>query len=142
MKQSKIKIEALVALYNSRQERFDRSRNIQWKINGLLWAAIVVITGYLYTNMKQPFDPVAGLAVSISIIVLHTFTIYKIQMSLDWDRRIMIKYHTYLNDQLDLPQDFKKFFLDDTHRRYGWYIIQLSTTALIVTLSTILLCVR
>lgn len=128
----KEKIEALVSLFNARLERFDRTRNIQWKINGLLWAAMVVITSFLYPLSEQ-LNPIACLVVSLVLISLHGFTLHKIQSSLNWDRDITIYYHVMINEDLNLPIKFRNFFTKDRHRGLAWFVIQIMTTALIAT---------
>ena len=100
MNESEI-IGHLISLLNARLERFDRSRNIQWKINGLLWSAIVVSTGFLITHEEFKVNFSYASIFSIAITLLHWATIKLMQNGLNYDRKYIIKIHKLINEEFN-----------------------------------------
>lgn len=132
-------IEQLVLLHNARMERFDRTRTIQWGINASLWGAIVLAAGFLRTNEIYVYGGFL-IIFSILVFIIHWAAIHNIQRSLDWDRKLIIKYHKVIGkNNAAVSQKIKKFYKKDNKRGVSWLVIQLGATSLIcVTACTLL----
>ena len=79
-------------------ERFDRSRNIQWKLNGSLWAGLVVVIGFIQLNADKISLPCWSVVLTgVIISIIHTVTIINMQRSLDWDKGLIRSYNDTIN---------------------------------------------
>ena len=88
----------LISLLNGRMERFDRSRNIQWKLNGSLWAGLVVVIGFIQLNADKISLPCWSVVLTgVIISIIHTVTIINMQRSLDWDKGLIRSYNDTIN---------------------------------------------
>lgn len=93
------KTQALVDLLNARMERFDRTRNIQWKLNASLWAGMVFVIGF-FRSEQIYFSPFALIAVATFVCIIHGRTVNKIQSSLQYDKTLVVAYHRVINRTL------------------------------------------
>ncbi|MGE0587349.1 MAG: hypothetical protein AB7O48_02160 [Cyclobacteriaceae bacterium] len=133
------RIPHLVSLLNERLQRFDRSRNIQWKLNASIWGGIVVTIGFLLTQ-KFRIPCVALLIVSVAIAIIHWGVIKNIQSALDWDKKLIQHYHDLINEKIDKDGRLQKFMDHNNTKSSDWKVIQISVTIGLLTLSMLFLC--
>lgn len=114
--------QSLIALQNSRLERFDRTRSIQWNFNGILWTGIVVTTAFLAPIRNDLPFTWWGLTLYGPLLVGIHFTVIKaIQSSLDFDKKKFANY----NSQADKMLNVENAETDQNDRSKGWLIKQL-----------------
>jgi hypothetical protein len=118
----------LIALQNSRLERFDNTRKIQWNFNGIFWTGIIVSVSF-FIKEKIYFDWVKLTSVFIPLLVVHGLTICLIQKSLDYDKSAVDRYRIPAENLLGLEPE------KTTDRRRVWFWIQISITILILLFS-------
>ncbi|MBL7841302.1 MAG: hypothetical protein JNJ75_14265 [Cyclobacteriaceae bacterium] len=130
-------IQALVDLLNGRLERFDRTRNIQWKLNASLWAGMVVAIGFLRSNHIY-FSPVVLTMAAVVICIIHGRTINRIQSSLAFDKRLVKKYHQVINRELK-DKRLKKIWRKTNDNSDDWNTIQNAVTVLLSLVGVLML---
>jgi len=134
-------VDHLVALLNGRMERFDRSRNIQWKINGTLWAGLIVVIGFIQANPQVYVPCWAVVATTLIITGMHAISVRNIQHSLDWDKKLIEVYHAEINKQLnDAGSIIEEYLENGGNKSFSWRYLQSGITALICLAGVLLTC--
>jgi len=152
--------DIVLKLLSGRLARFDQSRNNQLRLNTVLWGAMVVVVGFLMTNDIRIHC--GALLVSYFVIFfIHMLAILNIQSALDWDRKLIKKYHSILILELKSNQlvenrtrktkrihfeidyairDIEGMWNNDNGKGIRWLVLQLITTVTISVASVLLLC--
>lgn len=118
----------LIALQNSRLDRFDNTRKIQWNFNGIFWTGIIVSVSF-FIKENIHFDYVKLASIFIPLLLIHGLTIYLIQQSLGYDKSAVDKYRIRAEAILGLKAD------KTTDRKWLWFGIQIGITSLIFLFS-------
>lgn len=125
----------LVALQNSRLERFDNTRKIQWNFNGIFWTGLIVAIAFFLKETKRFW---IGDLIFISSIIsaIHGTIIYMIQESLRYDKDAVDRYRIPAEQLLGLPDEPAEKLLD---RKWKWFGVQIGITIVLLLIATLLL---
>src|SRR4030095_14916216 len=75
--------EHLLEIYKTEAEKYNKTRDIHWKLNIAIWTVLIVA---IYGKMKEEIDALPYLyecVIGIAFIGLHFFFIYNIHGSLN-----------------------------------------------------------
>ena len=90
----------LIEAYRIQVERFNKRRDIEWRLTLTLWSTIVIIT-FAIAGKIQPhwFDI---LIIYLALFGAYLFWIINLWKRNDFDKKWMYKYQTKINDELSI----------------------------------------
>jgi hypothetical protein len=134
MKQ-KERIKNLVSMYQTRIAHFDKTREIQWKFNGILWTGLIVSTPFVYGKKIYCSLHIAWFILIATVVtMIHFSLIHKTQSSLDFDKDLWITYGKEI-DKFILRKSNKCIpASNQSYKSLGWILIQIAITIVLLTI--------
>ena len=86
----------LVELYKAQMSGFNKTRDIQWRFNILVWGLLVVVTYFKQLNPDIFNQPLVAILFIIALLAHYIF-VYIVQRSLAGSKRIMDDYLAHIN---------------------------------------------
>ncbi len=84
------KTEVYLELFKAQFQRFENTRNIQWKINLAFWSMIIISGSFLHGKYYPNWWEV--IVIIILFLGMHLGWTIPIQKSLDFDKNLFSKY--------------------------------------------------
>ncbi|MEP7375888.1 MAG: hypothetical protein ABI675_21005 [Chitinophagaceae bacterium] len=118
--------------------RFEKTRDLQWKVNITAWSLIVL--GITYFGDKDvTINSCLIFWIAVSFLTIHSFYIVFIQRSLAATQRVERYIYEALNndntESLIVDVDIKKIVKNVSFhsKDWWWIVLQILTTALLLT---------
>jgi hypothetical protein len=130
----KLKVESIIELYKIQMDHFEKSRDIEFKINLALWTLIVLAGKFGYG--KQLFSIESYCLMAGTVLGLHIFWMVLIQRSQDRDIEWRDTYKEEIRKAIRIP--FKKpeepwCWLAGRWRKRRWVVCEVGITAVLLT---------
>lgn len=128
-----------IEIYKERSAKFKNTQSVQWKMNISIWSLFALS---IYHKRQMNFPTCEGccikwgcileIIIGILVIFIHGFFCYKIQKSLDSDKKIKHSIAQQLNasvdDLLNVQVDLE---VVSTRSPWAWVILQISITIIL-----------
>lgn len=148
MMDEKEKIGPLIELYRMQMDHFEKTRNIEFKVNIALWTLIVLVGQFSYGKiiLSECCSLIVYIGISCIIIVAHLYWMELIQASQDRDLGFRRIYRSIIHNVLkstkdgnqnnkDLLQELSELSLDklkSTECAYRWIFCEVGITFILL----------
>lgn len=121
--------QELMEVYKAEHERYNKTRDIQWRFNIAAWTLILVA---IYASRKGELKMTAQdvMPVCITFTFLYSLAVWLLQVSMQVSRKIFVQVMKKLNEE-EKQEGFKVIFKQETRLRgskaWIWWILQIAT---------------
>jgi hypothetical protein len=136
------KVTTYLELYKIQMQRFNSTRDFEWKINIALWSSIIVATGFLVGKITVT---VTSILVFLTIYLWHFLWMVQIQKHEDYDEHVMTEYQQQIEKLVGwkIPQPGSKVWFTRlpliVSGGFWWVICETSATALLLVVAWLVL---
>jgi hypothetical protein len=127
--------EILRDIYRIQHDRFQQSRNNQWKINITFWTLIVLA---IYNKDKLPLhNNFTAILICFILLILHLVFVIIVQRNLETDKKIWVSILKYWNNELPKNEEFRidiqgVKISDLKGRPWFWIVFQMAFTLVLL----------
>ncbi|MCK5215432.1 MAG: hypothetical protein KAR05_08775 [Candidatus Omnitrophica bacterium] len=123
--EDKEKAEYLIELCKIQMDHFEKTRNLEFKINIALWTLITLVGQFCYIN-KITLNAPSCILFAVVIIILHIFWMYSIQNSENKDLEFIYQCRLEVLKTIKFTPSAANYGLSP------WIVIEVAITVLLI----------